>query len=175
MRRVYADTGYLMDPHTAVGYRALEILYPADQTAAVVRVNLSTASPVKFAEVISRIIPSYAPPPAPAVKLYKARIGNDPAAWSRILRPHRFVLIGMPGSGKSTLATLLEQRGWQIVDTDALLPPGYEGAGADFLEMEGRVLLEWATTSFVSFSVFFALCNASDLSLSPPQRAAICR
>lgn len=44
IRRVHDETGYLMDPHTAVGWAASE---PGD-------VVVSTASPDKFAEVIER-------------------------------------------------------------------------------------------------------------------------
>jgi threonine synthase len=47
IKQVYADTGYLLDPHTAVGWRASEVL-GGGRTDAIV----ATASPLKFAEEI---------------------------------------------------------------------------------------------------------------------------
>ncbi|HEY5152819.1 MAG TPA: threonine synthase [Candidatus Saccharimonadales bacterium] len=47
IRRVYKDTGYLLDPHTAVGWRASDVL--ADDGPDVIT---ATASPLKFAEEI---------------------------------------------------------------------------------------------------------------------------
>lgn len=55
MRRVYESTGYLADPHTAVGLEALR-RYRAqtgDDTPAIV---LSTAHPAKFPEVVHRAL-----------------------------------------------------------------------------------------------------------------------
>lgn len=48
IKQVYADTGYLLDPHTAVGWRASDVLGGGDQADAIV----ATASPLKFAEEI---------------------------------------------------------------------------------------------------------------------------
>jgi threonine synthase len=45
--QVYSDTGYLLDPHTAVGWRASDVL-GGEQVDAIV----ATASPLKFAEEI---------------------------------------------------------------------------------------------------------------------------
>jgi threonine synthase len=47
IKRVHAETGYLLDPHTAVGWRASEVL-ASDEVDVVV----ATASPLKFAEEI---------------------------------------------------------------------------------------------------------------------------
>lgn len=47
IRQVYEDTGYLLDPHTAVGWRASDQAPSADSDIVV-----STASPLKFAEEI---------------------------------------------------------------------------------------------------------------------------
>jgi len=49
---VYQETGYLLDPHGACGYRALvEQLQPGQ-----VGVFLETAHPAKFKETVERII-----------------------------------------------------------------------------------------------------------------------
>lgn len=47
IKQVYADTGYLLDPHTAVGWQASEALNGSSPD-----VIVSTASPLKFAEEI---------------------------------------------------------------------------------------------------------------------------
>lgn len=47
---VYRRTGYVLDPHTAVGYLALEQAVPAQATGVV----LATAHPAKFADVVEK-------------------------------------------------------------------------------------------------------------------------
>ena len=52
LAEVYARTGYLLDPHGACGYRALnEMLQPAEQG-----VFLETAHPAKFRDTVEQII-----------------------------------------------------------------------------------------------------------------------
>lgn len=55
----YRETGYLLDPHTAVGVRAALKLLPADNA----RVCLATAHPAKFGEAVEKAVG--APPPVP--------------------------------------------------------------------------------------------------------------
>jgi threonine synthase len=55
----YRETGYLLDPHTAVGVRAARELLP-DATA---RVCLATAHPAKFGETVEKATGSPAPVP----------------------------------------------------------------------------------------------------------------
>ena len=50
MQQVYAETGYLLDPHAAVAWRGSEE-YPGDGQVDVI---VATASPLKFAEEIER-------------------------------------------------------------------------------------------------------------------------
>ncbi len=60
IRRFYRDTGYILDPHTAVGVRAaLEFLegYPV--------ICLATAHPAKFPEAVSRALGFEPPVPEP--------------------------------------------------------------------------------------------------------------
>ena len=54
IRKVYADTGYLCDPHGACGMRALEEQLQKDE----VGVFLETAHPAKFKDTVERIIGS---------------------------------------------------------------------------------------------------------------------
>jgi threonine synthase len=49
---VYNTTGYLMDPHGAVGYRALDNLLKPDETG----IFLETAHPAKFTETVEEIV-----------------------------------------------------------------------------------------------------------------------
>ena len=49
---VYHTTGYLLDPHGAVGYRALEELLKDDETG----IFLETAHPAKFTETVEEIV-----------------------------------------------------------------------------------------------------------------------
>ena len=55
----YRETGYLLDPHTAVGVRAALKLLPADNA----RVCLATAHPAKFGEAVEKAVGT--PPPVP--------------------------------------------------------------------------------------------------------------
>jgi threonine synthase len=49
---VFNTTGYLLDPHGAVGYRALDDLLKPDETG----IFLETAHPAKFTETVEAIV-----------------------------------------------------------------------------------------------------------------------
>jgi threonine synthase len=51
IRQVYEETGYLLDPHTAVAWRGSEEFPPEHEMDVIV----STASPLKFSEEIERL------------------------------------------------------------------------------------------------------------------------
>ena len=52
MRKCYSETGYILDPHGACGYRALKkSLHPGE-----VGVFCETAHPAKFKENVDRIL-----------------------------------------------------------------------------------------------------------------------
>jgi threonine synthase len=55
----YRETGYMLDPHTAVGVKAALELFPDD----VVRICLATAHPAKFGEAVEKAIGEPAPIP----------------------------------------------------------------------------------------------------------------
>lgn len=55
----YTETGYLLDPHTAVGVSAARQILPADA----IRICLSTAHPAKFGEAVEKAIGKSAPVP----------------------------------------------------------------------------------------------------------------
>ena len=52
LKRVYDETGYLLDPHGACGYQALEDYLSEDE----VGIFLETAHPAKFTEIVEEII-----------------------------------------------------------------------------------------------------------------------
>ena len=63
IRLVYEERGYLLDPHSAIGYRGLKKRprpNPSD-----LQVFLATAHPAKFAEIVGPIIDRPIPKPAP--------------------------------------------------------------------------------------------------------------
>ena len=66
MRDFYTDTGYLLDPHTAVGVKAaLDQLSPDSA-----RICLATAHPAKFSETVEQALGFQAPVPASVQELY---------------------------------------------------------------------------------------------------------
>lgn len=69
VRKVYKDTGYLLDPHGACGYRALEEGLKPGETG----VFLETAHPAKFLETIECIIEDKVEIPAKLQAFMKGR------------------------------------------------------------------------------------------------------
>lgn len=66
IRRFYDETGYLLDPHTAVGVKAALDLLPADSA----RVCLATAHPAKFSETVELALGFQAPVPDSVRELF---------------------------------------------------------------------------------------------------------
>ena len=66
IRDFYAETGYLLDPHTAVGVKAALDLLPPDSA----RVCLATAHPAKFSETVELSLGFQLPAPQSVRDLY---------------------------------------------------------------------------------------------------------
>lgn len=66
IRDFYAETGYLLDPHTAVGVKAALDLLPPDSA----RVCLATAHPAKFGETVELSLGFQLPAPQSVMDLY---------------------------------------------------------------------------------------------------------
>ncbi len=66
IRNFYAETGYLLDPHTAVGVKAALDLLPPDSA----RVCLATAHPAKFSETVEQSLGFQVPVPESVKELY---------------------------------------------------------------------------------------------------------
>jgi len=62
MQRVYKETGYVADPHTAVGLAAARTLLPSTPMAQPI-VVLSTAHPAKFPDIVEKAIETEVPIP----------------------------------------------------------------------------------------------------------------
>lgn len=73
IRQVFEDTGYILDPHAAVGYNGYQNLKQEDEIAII----LGTASPKKFANVIQQVVPSYESPQIDPHKNNKVNLAND--------------------------------------------------------------------------------------------------
>jgi threonine synthase len=66
IRDFYTETGYLLDPHTAVGVKAALDLLPPDSA----RVCLATAHPAKFSETVEQSLGFQVPVPESVNELY---------------------------------------------------------------------------------------------------------
>lgn len=91
IRQVHAQSGYLLDPHSATGYVAAQ---KAKLDPAIPRVLLATAAPAKFPETMRMITGLDAPLPARLAGLMSseeriARIGNDIGSLETFIRAHR--------------------------------------------------------------------------------------
>ena len=80
IRRVFHETGYVLDPHTAVGFQALEeeLARRPDVTG----VLLATAHPAKFAEVVEPVLGTSLPVPPELARCLEGQrrvIPMDPA------------------------------------------------------------------------------------------------
>ncbi|WP_374764391.1 threonine synthase [Yunchengibacter salinarum] len=69
MKDVLADTGLLLDPHTAIGFDVARRTLPEDGAA---RVTLATAHPAKFADAVTRVQDGPAPLPPHLADLMSA-------------------------------------------------------------------------------------------------------
>ena len=72
MRRVYAETGYVMCPHTTVGHLAMEA-YGKAQDEDFTRVTVGTAHPAKFQGEVERILRIDLPLPSALAKLARRK------------------------------------------------------------------------------------------------------
>jgi threonine synthase len=90
IRSVYDTFGYIMDPHTAVGYRALEKYRNEHAGSACPGIVLSTAHPVKFDEAIMTAIGKEVPIPEEMLEIMEkpksaTLIGNGYEELARFL------------------------------------------------------------------------------------------
>ncbi|MGW8265406.1 MAG: threonine synthase [Longimicrobiales bacterium] len=95
IRRVHDQAGVVLDPHTAVGFKALE--KELEEVPGVVGVLLATASPAKFAEIVEPILGKALPiPPQLAQGMEGERRVTPMPPRSRALG--EFLTGGIPGA-----------------------------------------------------------------------------
>jgi len=84
--RTYSETGYILDPHTAVGVQALRT-HRARYSEPVPAIIVSTAHPAKFASVVSKAIDRSPPtPPQLALALSKTeRVESMPNVYGALV------------------------------------------------------------------------------------------
>ncbi len=86
---VHETTGYVLDPHGAVGWKAMDKLEEAGITLGARPINLATAHPAKFAETVEPLVGPIAPPEtlraAMTRTVHSEVIAADPAALRSIL------------------------------------------------------------------------------------------
>ena len=87
IRNFHKETGYLLDPHTAVGVKAALELLPSD----ICRVCLATAHPAKFGEVVEQAI-GVPPPTPPAIAALEGMPTRCEIMEADIERVREFVL-----------------------------------------------------------------------------------
>jgi threonine synthase len=91
IRRLYAESGYLADPHTAIGTAAARALAPADR--GIPMVVAATAHPAKFPDAVEQATGFRPPLPPRLADLYEREerfevMPNDLAAIETAVRGH---------------------------------------------------------------------------------------
>jgi threonine synthase len=102
--RTWRDSGYLADPHTAVGLAAAR--RAEAQSPATPHVVLATAHPAKFPDAISRAIGRCAEPPAPLSAIHEKPekivvLPNDLRAIERFIRERAPAANGATAAAKA--------------------------------------------------------------------------
>ena len=81
IQEIYSNSDYTIDPHGAVGYQGLTTFQEEGETGVV----LGTASPLKFASVIQKVIPDFQTPISDRNTVYKKSIQNNYASLVDVL------------------------------------------------------------------------------------------
>ncbi len=130
---IYKKFNYTLDPHTAVGYKALEKYICKNNIKDYTGVVLSTAHPSKFPEVMDKLEVSFKIPDRINnlnSNGIKYSLPNDYNKWKNMLIKSRnfknITLIGMPGTGKSYIAKLLSANSkWKLKEMDEIIENKY--------------------------------------------------
>lgn len=81
IQEIQADTGVVLDPHTAVGFVGLRNHLKVDELGIV----LATASPQKFDAVIQHVLPNYKSPKVDLSTAKKQQIENNYKAYKNLI------------------------------------------------------------------------------------------
>ncbi|GAB1484495.1 hypothetical protein MASR2M78_33130 [Treponema sp.] len=72
IERVYESSGYILDPHSAVAWSAIDALEAGEGRLAPLRAILSTAHPAKFGETVEPLIGKVPVPPSLATAMERS-------------------------------------------------------------------------------------------------------
>ena len=133
IEEVYKKFNYTLDPHTAVGYKALEKYLLKNNIKSYTGVVLSTAHPSKFPEVMEKLDVSVSIPSRISnlkKNGIKYNISLNYDIWKTMLIKSKnfknVSLIGMPGTGKSYISKSLSiKNGWKLIEIDNIIENKY--------------------------------------------------
>lgn len=160
INKVYGRYNYLLDPHTAVSYQALENVTSNIEND--IRVVVSTASPYKFKDIVEQSIHQQLTYPTQCISYFDKKQfklnyhSNTSYLIEKLWSTNTIILIGMPGSGKSTIAKYLQrQYQWNLIETDQLIIDKYNkklvdivnNFGEGFMEIEKETILTLTPTN----------------------------
>ena len=146
IKETYDKYNYTIDPHTAVGVKALQKYLVNDKNNDCIGIVLSTAHPCKFPEVMNKLPVSFSIPERIS-KLTKNgkkySINNNYSIWRKMLIKSRnfknISLIGMAGTGKSYMSKLIAKKiGWNILELDSLIEKKYNKKLIEIIELYGN-------------------------------------
>lgn len=162
IKQVYETYNYLLDPHTAVGYQALEKFTNNNDNSNDIRVVVSTASPYKFKDIVEHSINKQLTYPTQCISYFGKKQfkfnyhSNTSNLIEKIWSTNTIILIGMPGSGKSTIAKYLQTLyQWNLIETDQMIIDKYNKKLVDivnhfgdrFMEIEKETILTLTPTN----------------------------
>ena len=81
IKKIYEETGYILDPHGAVGMLSFETLLEEDEIGVV----LETAHPKKFDQVVQQAVPNYSNDEVDLSNCEKVCIANDYQVFRELL------------------------------------------------------------------------------------------
>jgi threonine synthase len=139
--KIYDKFGYIIDPHTSVGYNASKYYMNKDEY----HVVISTAHPCKFNDLIKNKI-GFSVNHKNIEELLskdskKIVIQNNFKLFKRLLTGdvNNITLIGMPGSGKSSVGkTLSKQLSYELIELDIDIENKYKKPIPDLIKELGE-------------------------------------
>ena len=142
IKLVYDKYNYLIDPHTAVGYKAT-MLYKENITSNNnLYITLSTASPIKYKNIITNVLcQNITFGDDDSIILGKKSYNffmknNDISIFKKLYETRNIIFIGMPASGKSTIGSNINN--WNIIETDDMIIKKENMSLSDIINNKGK-------------------------------------
>ena len=132
---VHKIHNYILDPHTSVGYTAIDkynLKHANNKT--IPTILLSTAHPAKFPEVLKK---AQLYPDIP-MKSRRINISKSYSVWRNMIGKN-ITLIGMPGAGKTTIGKELSSKMNKLfIDTDEVIEKKFDKKLHEIIKQEGN-------------------------------------